>query len=85
MAGFKEKQTVTGVFNTLIYDLKTDALESLKEKDQQTIRGQMTQGFESVDTIRFIKTNKLYYDRVMLLFIKFFTANQTRLRGAFNT
>jgi len=36
--GFKEKHTFTGVFSTLIYDLKADCIDNLKEKDQQSIR-----------------------------------------------
>lgn len=84
VTGFKERQTVTGVFSTLIYDLSTETLGNLKENDQQTIRDQLDSGFESVDTIRFIKTNKLYYDRVLMLFFKFFTANKARLQSAFS-
>jgi hypothetical protein len=36
-----------------------------------------------VDTIRFIKTNKLYYNRAILLFLKFYTVNGQRLHHAF--
>lgn len=81
--GFKERQTVTGVFSTLIFDLKADSINTLQENDQETIRNQLKSqpnqtkdGFEQVDTIRFIKTNKIYYDRVMLLFLKFFSVNK---------
>ena len=83
--GFKERQTVTGVFNTLIYDLNTETIGSLQEIDQQTVRTQMQQsenGFTNVDTIRFIKTNKVYYDRVILLFLKFYTSNKARMQKA---
>lgn len=38
LSGFKEKQTVTSVFSTLIYDLKADSIDSLKETDQRVIR-----------------------------------------------
>jgi hypothetical protein len=31
--GFKEKQTFTSVFSTLIYDLKADSIDNLKETD----------------------------------------------------
>lgn len=38
---FKEIQTVTGVFSTLIYDLKADSIEKLQEIDQKLIREQL--------------------------------------------
>jgi len=34
LQGFKEWQTVTGVFCTLIYELKADCLDNLHESDQ---------------------------------------------------
>ena len=39
--------------------------------------------FEQVDTIRFIKTNKLYYNRAILLFLKYYTVNRLRMQDAF--
>ena len=39
--------------------------------------------YEQVDTIRFIKTNKLYYNRVILLFLKFYSVNRVRMQSAF--
>lgn len=81
--GFKERTTVTGVFSTLIYDLKADGIGSLQDSDQKAIKNQMlgcSQAFEKVDTIRFIKTNKVYYDRIILLFLKFLFVNQDRMK-----
>jgi len=40
---------------------------------------QSVDGFEQIDTIRFIKTNKVYYDRVILLFLKFASVNKDQL------
>ena len=86
--GFKEKQTFTSVFSTLIYDLQADCIDNLKETDQQAIRDQIKSqpkegSYEQVDTIRFIKTNKLYYNRIILLFLKYFTVNRVRMQQAF--
>lgn len=36
--GFKERTTVTGVFSTLIYDLKADGIGSLQDSDQKAIK-----------------------------------------------
>ena len=37
-----------------------------------------------MDTIRFIKTNKIYYDRIMLLFLKFFSVHRHSLAEVFS-
>lgn len=95
--GIKEQANIMGSFAILIYDLQTNSLHKMQDRDQAVIREQMTTqnklqtdgptsqqattctSFEEVDSIRFLKTNVQFYERAMLVWIKFSYFNQERL------
>lgn len=99
-AGIKEQAKIMGSFAILMYDLHTDSLRKMKDRDQAVIREQMTSqnkskagldeqtsqqrttctSFEQVGSIRFLKTNVDFYERALLVWIKFSMLNQERLQ-----
>ncbi len=87
-SGFKQQETVTGNFATSIYELRQECLGSLEVQDQQAIAeaqgaagGEGEGSEETVDLIRFIKTNRNFYNKLVLLWLKFRTVHAERLRG----
>jgi dsDNA-specific endonuclease/ATPase MutS2 len=74
---FKQQETVTGNFATSIYELQRDCMSSLEESDQQAIEEAAS---EQVDMIRFIKTNRNFYNKIVLLWLKFKTVHEDRIR-----
>ena len=76
MSGFRQQETVTNSLATTVYELQRDNLGQLKTEDQQVIESEMA---ESVDTVRFIKTNRPFYKKIVLLWLKFRAAHFSRI------
>lgn len=70
---------MTGRFATSIYELHRESTHSLETHDQAAIEEAASQLAEQVDLIRFIKTNKNFYNKLVLLWLKFKLVNAERL------
>lgn len=65
---YRQKETVTGNFSTLIIELTRDRIPSLGQRDQEVVYdAEMTE----VDNIRLIKTNQQFYKKCVGLWFKF--------------
>lgn len=67
-SGYKQTETVTGHFSSIIIELTRDQLHALGQKDQAAVYDAEIQ---DVDNIRLIKTNKSFYRRLVCLWLKF--------------
>jgi hypothetical protein len=80
--GFKQSETVTGDFATSIYELNRSYLHQLEAQDQQIVKDEQSKHIktnEGVDLIKFIKTNRFFYSKMILLWLKFKTVHEERL------
>ena len=62
--------------------LKTQKRDSLTSSLLEGASHSSSQGFESVDTIRFIKTNKGFYNSVIGIWLKFRLVRKNKIDNA---
>lgn len=68
-SGYKQTETVTGNFSSLIIELSRDCLHTLGQEDQAAFYD--AEPATEVDNIRLIKTNKVFYRKCICLWLKF--------------
>lgn len=60
--GLGQKEQITGLFSTLLFDVQKDYIYQFSANPSRQ---------EQVDNVRLIKTNKDFYNQIMLYFLKF--------------
>ena len=81
----KSQETVTGSFCTIIQEVAQSALGTLEEEDRMAIHTQLNrndQEFETVDSIRFIKPNKDFYNWLVKCWLLYIMISQKQICAA---